>query len=94
VSSLRKVQSWRGEKRSNDHEDRARLALNNERGIGVRSTSYIVNNPRFKEAMENEDLLGPGCFLSGKNPGHSVSFSTGHFRPCDLRREGSKSQLL
>jgi hypothetical protein len=31
--------------------------------------------------------------LSGKNPGHSVSFSTGHFRPCDLRREGSESQL-
>lgn len=29
----------------------------------------------------------------GKTLGTVFSFSTGHFRPCDLRREGSESQL-
>jgi hypothetical protein len=58
----------------------------------VRSTSYIVNNPRLKRRWKVKISLDLDVPLSGKNPGHSVSFSTGHFRPCDMRREGSESQ--
>jgi hypothetical protein len=90
VSSWRKVKNWRGEKRSNDHEDRARPALNNERGIGMRSTSYIVNNPRFKEAIENEDLLGPGYFLIWEKPWTQCFLLHGTFSTVRFAERGKR----